>query len=69
MAKITDITKIETKKDRLGRPYKRTHAIMDDGTEAVGYSDDFKIGDKVEVFFDQQWNIIKFQKTLRKDTP
>lgn len=45
---------------KRGQPYKITHAVLDDGTEAEGFGNDFKVGDKVEVFFD--WGKIKMSK-------
>lgn len=46
------------------KEYWRTHAIVDDGTECVGYGKDFDIGDKVEVFHDVKWDTVKMRKPL-----
>lgn len=37
--------------DKNGKAYWRTHAVLDDGTEAVGFGKDFDLEDKVEVFY------------------
>jgi len=45
--------------------YKLTDALMDDGTEASAYTpldEKFEAGDKVEVFFHEQWNTVKFRR-------
>ena len=41
--------------------YWRTHAILDDGSEVVGYGKNFKVGDQVESFYDQKWDQHKMQ--------
>lgn len=52
MRKILSIEHIEQRRAAMSRKvYQRTHAILDDGTEAVGFGDDFEIGNLVEVFF------------------
>lgn len=43
--------------------YCRTYALLDDGTEAVGFGCDFKVGDEVEVFFHDRYGTIKMRKT------
>jgi len=60
MREIISIDHIEKKVSKKGVKYAITHALLDDGTEAAGYGLDFKVGDKVEVFF--HWGIIKMRK-------
>lgn len=48
--------------------YQITHVLLDDGTEASGYGADFKMGDKVGVFFDERYNKIKVKK-VKTQTP
>lgn len=57
MSKIIEILYVEDKGE-----YKRTHAQLSDGTEAVAYGDGFKVGQEVEVFLDLKWNVIKFKE-------
>lgn len=67
MRTIIKIEWVEPRKTAVGRkPYWRTHALLDDGTEAIGYGKDFDLGDKVEVFF--HWNTVKMRKTGDKTT-
>jgi hypothetical protein len=40
----------------------RTYAILDDGTECVGYGPEFEEGDLVEVWFEEKYNAIKMRK-------
>lgn len=47
---------------RNEKPHSRTHVLLDNGEEAVGYGEDFKIGDECEVFFDPHHNTIKVIK-------
>jgi len=63
MRKIVAVDHIEKKKDSLGEPYFRTHALLDDGEEVVGFGNDFEIGDLVERFYDPIWDVIKMRKT------
>lgn len=46
--------------------YSLTHVVTDDGTEATGYGTDFKVGDKVELFFHAKWNRIKIRLAKEK---
>ena len=65
MRTIISIEHIEERKDKMGRPYWRTHAIVTDDMgnkeEAVGWGKDYDLGDKVEFFHDDQWNQNKMQ--------
>lgn len=66
MAKINKILRVENRHTQVGnKPYKVTVAQMEDGSEATGYGDDFKAGDRVELFFHR--NQIKIKKTLQHD--
>ena len=51
MLKIISIEHIEEKKDKRNKTYWRTHVILSDGTEAVGYGKDFDLGQPVVAFF------------------
>lgn len=51
MRTIIKIEHVEELKDKKGKTYWRTHAILDDGSEVVGYGKDFDLGNKVESFF------------------
>lgn len=62
MRTIISIEHIEEKKTEAGKTYWRTHALLDDGTEAIGYGKDFDIEEKVECFFDEKWGIVKMKK-------
>lgn len=65
MRRIKKILRVE---DRGS--YKRTHAIVTDKLgneeEAVAFGDGFEVGDRVEFFFDERWNTIKFRKGVDK---
>lgn len=56
MRKIVSIEFIERAKT-----YTRTHAMLDDGSIVVGFSDKFKVGDLVESFYDHRWDVHKMQ--------
>lgn len=64
MRSIIKIEGVEERKSRLGKRYYRTYAILDDGTEAVGYGSDFDLGDKVQVFY--HYGVVKFRKPIDK---
>jgi len=53
---------MERKTSKKGDEYHLTHALLDDGTEAIGYGTDFVPTDKVEVFF--HYNKIKMRKSI-----
>lgn len=63
MRTIIEIVGVEKRVSNGGDPYHRTHAILDDGTEATGYGSDFKVDDKVEVFFHK--DTVKMRKPLK----
>lgn len=64
MRTIIKIIGVERKKLIKSAPkaqdYWKTYALLDDGTEAIGYGKNYKVGDEVEVFF--HWGQIKMQK-------
>lgn len=62
MRKIVSIEHVEERSTSNGKIYYRTYAILDDGTEAVGYGKDFDLQDRVEVFHDPKWDVIKMVK-------
>lgn len=52
MRTIIKIIGVESRHTIKGNEgYWRTHALLDDGTEAVGFGKDFNKGDEVEVFY------------------
>lgn len=46
--------------------HNRTYAVLDDGSEVVGYGIDFDVGEKVEVFHDTKWDVVKMRKSIDK---
>lgn len=62
MRQIIAIQGVLKKQTAQGKKYTVTLALLDDGTEASGYGGDYKIGDKVKVFFDEKYNLIKMDK-------
>lgn len=51
MREIIRIEGTEERKDKNGKRYYRTYAILDDGSEVTGFGSDFDLGDKVQSFF------------------
>lgn len=53
-----------------GQQYYRTHAIITDGKqdeeEAAAFGKGFTVGQRVELFFDDEWNTTKFRAYLPK---
>lgn len=70
MRVIQSILGIEKRFDKKGKVYWRTHAILDDGEQVVGYGMGFSTGDKVEAFFDPVYDVAKMQrhKPTKKST-
>lgn len=62
MRTIIRIDHVESRTDTKNKTYWRTHATLDDGTEAIGFGKDFDLKDKVEAFFDEKWGVIKMRK-------
>lgn len=60
MRTIISIEYVDVRK-KGDREYTLTYAILDDGTEARGFGE-FKVGDKVECFFEEKYNHTKMQK-------
>lgn len=54
MRKIIQIVGKEPRVSKAGKDYVRTHAVLDDGTECVGWGADFAVGDLVEVFYHKE---------------
>lgn len=67
MRKILAIEHVEKRKNGVtGKEYWRTHAVLDDGTECIGYGKDFDLNDSVEVFLHK--GIIKMRhKPIAKE--
>ncbi len=63
MRTIIKIEHIEERKDKKGKVYWRTHAVVDDGTAAIGYGKDFDLGMRVQVFHDPKYDQIKMIKS------
>jgi hypothetical protein len=64
MKKVIKIENVVRMIDKNDDPFYRTYALLEDGTEAVGFSrnrHEFDIKDSVEVFFDPKHNMIKMQ--------
>ena len=60
MREIIEIEGVEEKVSKEGTTYWRTYAVVDDGTECIGFGKDFDLGDKVEVFLHK--GFIKMKK-------
>lgn len=66
MRKIVKILHVmEWEKD--GKKHAKTIALLDSGDEVVGYGKDFKVGDAVQAFHDDKWDVTKMQKVIDKD--
>lgn len=61
MPKIIRILRRE-KRVNKGNEYYRTHALLDDGQEAVGFGKDFVVGDKVGYWYDDRYQLCKMKK-------
>src|ERR1017187_7574163 len=66
MKKIVEITSVEQRTDQKGKTYFRTHAILDNQEEHTGFGKAFKVGDEVEAWFDQDWDIPKMRKSKKE---
>lgn len=57
------ITEIEHTKTwtKYGVIHYRTYAILDNQDEAIGYGQ-FKVGDKVEAWFNDKWDYLQIKK-------
>lgn len=51
MRTIIKIEHVEQFEAKDGKKHWRTYALLDDGTEAVGYGKDYDLDNLVEVFF------------------
>lgn len=47
--------------------YYKTYAVVDDGTECVGFGKDFKVNDLVEVFLDYRYDEVKMRHSPRNN--
>ena len=63
MIAIDKIIRVESALSKDSVPYYRTYAICG-GDEVVGFGNDYKVGEKVEVFFDPKWDVAKMQHHL-----
>lgn len=66
MREIIEIMYKEKKIAKSGRSYILTTALLHDGEEAIGFGEDFRVGDPVEVFLHK--GVIKMQRGHRKST-
>lgn len=48
--KIIEIVGVEQKQTPDGKAYSLTHAVIDNGTEAVGFGTKYEVGDVVEYY-------------------
>jgi len=70
MKQIEEIVTVAKHKDKDGKVYYRTHAIVN-GNEVSGWSRDpkeFKVGDEVVYYFDDKWHTAKMEKPNAKKT-
>lgn len=61
MRTVIEIQHIEPRTDKAGKPYFRTHVLLDTGEEAIYWGKDISVGDLVEVFFHK--SMIKAKKS------
>jgi hypothetical protein len=62
MQKIIFIQHVEQFTDKNGKKRWRTHAILDDGSEVVGFGKDFDLGDRVVSFYHhEQFKMQKYK--------
>lgn len=65
MRRVIEIQHIEPRTDTNGKPYWRTHVLLDTGEEAIYWGKDIEVGDSVEVFLHK--GMIKCKKgTMKK---
>lgn len=67
MRRIVRIEHVEPNISKEGKKYWKTYAVLDDGTEAVGFGNDFDLEDKVEVFFHDAYDVVKMRHTPNKE--
>lgn len=58
--RIIKILHIEAR-TKDNKPYYRTHALLESGEVATGYSKEFKVGDRVQYFYDDRYDTIKMR--------
>lgn len=61
MRTIIKIEGVESRTDPNGKTFWKTYAVLDDGSEVVGYGKDFDLKDKVEAFWDDKWGVFKMR--------
>lgn len=61
MRRIISVQRVEKHTDPKGRPYYKTYVMLDDGAEAYGFGNDFKLGDLCESFYDHRWGVHKIR--------
>ena len=59
--KIIEILSIEGW-TRNGKTHYKTYALLDNQEEAAGYGKDYKVGDEVMSWFDDDWDEYKMKK-------
>lgn len=65
MAVIKKIIRVETHTNQqTQQPYKITIVELEDGSEATGYGEDYKVGDAVEHYHHARYNRNKIKKRL-----
>lgn len=64
MTRITEIVSVIRYLDKKQSPYYRTIALTDHpvADEVVGYGRAFRVGDVVQVFFDDKYHVAKMRK-------
>lgn len=63
MRTIKKILSVDRRVSKYKKVYFVTIIIDSDGDEASGYGKDFEVGDHIEVFFDDRYQYVKFQKS------
>lgn len=68
MREIQQILYVEEKVNkRTHKPYHKTTALLDDGTEAKGFGNDYRVGDMVMTFYEDKWDEIKMIRPLDRN--
>lgn len=62
---VTEIISVESWADKFKKVHVRTTALLDNQEEASGYGS-FKVGDSVEAWYDEKWQLYKMRKPTKK---